>query len=143
MKPASKLALLAVLGSFPGTVVRYAPPRFSGRFALTLIIDSSPSSPASAMSGTVVLSPVAAAGTPTATGRYRVPLGGSGLGPDEGPAMARAIASDSAEIVLNPSARGPRIDLAGRWRLGGLEGRWVSVGGGRAAGGRFSLRAAR
>ncbi len=128
---------------FPGAAVHYAPPRLFGRFVLTLIIDTSPSSPASAMSGTIVLSPVAAAGTRSATGRYQAPLGVNGLGPDQGPVMARETGIDSAEIVLNPSARGPRVDLAGRWRLGGFEGRWVSVGGARAAGGRFSLRAAR
>ena len=141
MKPASRPALLAALGLLLGAA-HPAPPRLSGRFVLTLWIDQSPPSPAASVTGTVTLEPIATAGRPNAVGRYQVPLATGGLGPDQGPVMAGAIGGDSGEVVLNPSAKGPRMALAGRWRLGVLEGRWRWIGGSRAAAGRFLLRPA-
>lgn len=141
MKPASRPALLAALGLLLGAA-HPAPPRLSGRFVLTLWIDPGPASPTATVTGTVTLEPIASAGLPNVVGRYRAPLTTGGLGPDQGRVMARAIGSDSGEVVLNPSAKGPRIELAGRWRLGVLEGRWRSIDGIRAAAGRFLLRPA-
>lgn len=136
MKTATRLALLAAAGLLAAA---QPAPRLSGRFTLTLYLDQPGSG---TVAGTVTLTPVAASGTAAATGRFQAPLTTVGLGPDQGPVMAREPAPDSAEVVLNPSARGPRADLAGRWRLGALEGRWRWVGG-PARGGRFVLRPAR
>lgn len=86
MKPANKFALLVILGLVPGTAIRSTPPRLSGRFSLMLFIDSGSSTPAAGVSGTIVLSPVAATGRPTATGHYQAPtwLERAGPGPRAG-----------------------------------------------------------